>query len=341
MINPMSDNHTSPTVIAEAGVNHNGDVALALALVDAAKEAGADMVKFQAFSADSLTSAAAPAAKYQSDRTGHSNQHAMLKALELSEDAFRRIADHCTASGIDFLCTPFDLDQLDFLLSLNMPAIKIASGELTNGPALALFGRQGKPVYLSTGMATMAEVEIAVDTLRTAGATDITALHCTSLYPAPPERLNLNAITTMRETLGIPVGYSDHSTTIYASIAAAALGATVIEKHLTLDKSMPGPDHAASLEPKELTAMIAGIREVAASLGDGVKRPEPGEAETAQVARRSWHARSDLAAGQTLKAGDIEPMRPASGIPANRDILGRALVRPIPAGTPILETDLT
>lgn len=337
----MSDFHTSPTVIAEAGVNHNGEVALALALVDAAKDAGADMVKFQAFSAESLTSAAAPAAKYQSDRTGHADQRAMLSALELTHADFTRIADHCAARGIAFLCTPFDLDQLDFLLTLGMPAIKIASGELTNGPALSLFGRQGRPIYLSTGMATMAEVETAIGALRSAGATDITALHCTSLYPAPPDRLNLKAITTMREVLGIPVGYSDHSTNIHASIAAAALGATVIEKHLTLDKAMQGPDHAASLEPSELTAMIAGIREVAASLGDGIKRPAPEEAETAHIARRSWHARSDLAAGQTLQAGDIEPMRPACGIPANRDILGRAVVRPIPAGTPILEADLT
>lgn len=337
----MTDSTTfSPTVIAEAGVNHNGDVALALALVDAAKDAGADMVKFQAFSAESLTSAAAPSAKYQSDRTGHADQRAMLSALELTRQDFTRIADHCAARGIAFLCTPFDLDQLDFLLTLGMPAIKIASGELTNGPALALFGRQGLPVYLSTGMATMAEVETAIGALRSAGATDITALHCTSLYPAPADKLNLRAITTMREVLGIPIGYSDHSTGIHAAVAATALGATVIEKHLTLDKTLHGPDHAASLEPAELAAMITGIRDVAAALGDGVKRPAPEEAETAHIARRSWHARKDLSAGHVLTEADIMALRPETGISASLAVTGRTLVRPVAAGGPITGADV-
>lgn len=335
----MSDiNQSSPTVIAEAGVNHNGDVALALALVDAAKSAGADMVKFQAFSADSLTSAIAPAAKYQSERTGHVDQHAMLAALELTRDEFRQIAGHCAEREIAFLCTPFDLEQLDFLLSLNMPAIKIASGELTNGPALALFGRQRMPIYLSTGMATMAEVESAVKTLRMAGADDVTVLHCTSLYPAPIDKLNLRAIATMRDTLGVPVGYSDHSTGIHAALAAVALGATVIEKHLTLDKSMAGPDHAASLEPQELAAMIAGIRDVAKALGDGIKRPVPEEAETAHIARRSWHARENLPAGHVLTEGDIVALRPETGVSANQTLVGKTLVKAVEAGAPIQAT---
>ncbi len=326
---------SQPIVIAEAGVNHNGDVDLAIALVDAAAAAGADMAKFQAFSADSLSSADAPAAKYQSERTGHVDQRAMLSALELSREAFAKIAEHCRTRSISFLCTPFDLEELEFLISLDMPAIKIASGELTNGPALALFGAQDMPIYLSTGMATLDEVEAAVEALKQAGAKDITALHCTSLYPAPLETLNLRAIETMRTALGLPVGYSDHSTGIHASIAATALGATVIEKHLTLDRAMPGPDHAASLEPNELKEMIAGIRAVASSLGDGRKQPAPGEADTARVARRSWHAAHDLTAGQVLTEGDVVALRPETGVSASKPVIGNTISRAIKRGSPI------
>jgi N,N'-diacetyllegionaminate synthase len=329
-----------PVIIAEAGVNHNGRRDLALKLVDAAAAAGADMVKFQAFSADTLTSAAAPAAGYQADRTGHDRQQEMLAALELDRDDFAAIAAHCKTRGIAFLCTPFDTGMLDFLLGLGMPAIKVASGEITNAPALRAFGAKGVPVYLSTGMATLDEVRAALETLKAAGAGEITVLHCTSLYPAPPETLNLAAIATMRDALGVPTGYSDHSEGIFASVAAAALGATVIEKHLTLDRGMDGPDHAASLEPDALAQMIAMVRAAALARGDGVKQPVAAEAETARVARRSWHASRALDAGATLGAGDVAALRPETGIPANVEVIGRVLARDLAAGEALQESDL-
>lgn len=331
---------TRPVVIAEAGVNHNGDRGLALKLVDAAADAGADLVKFQAFSAETLSSAAAPAAAYQSERTGQADQLAMLIGLELSRADFEAVADRCRSRGIAFLCTPFDLDMLDFLIALGMPAIKVASGELTNGPALERIGAKAMPVYLSTGMATLDEVRQALDAVRRAGATEVTVLHCTSLYPAPLETLNLRALASLQSELGVPVGYSDHSEGIHAAVAAVALGATVLEKHLTLDRSLPGPDHAASLEPDEMAEMIRAVRDVAAALGDGVKRPVPAEAEIARVARRSWHASRALPAGHRLAEGDAVPLRPEIGVSTNRPIVGRALARDVAAGAAILEEDL-
>ncbi|MCR9220165.1 MAG: N-acetylneuraminate synthase family protein [Alphaproteobacteria bacterium] len=329
-----------PVIIAEAGVNHNGRRDLALRLVDAAADAGADLVKFQAFSADTLASDASPAASYQRERTGASAQRAMLKALELSADDFAAVAAHCRSRGIGFLCTPFDVEQLDALIALGMPAVKVASGELTNHPALRRFGASGLPVYLSTGMATLAEVRAALDALRAAGAGEVTALHCTSLYPAPPETLNLAAIATLREALATPVGYSDHSLGAHMAVAATALGACVIEKHLTLDRAMQGPDHAASLEPEPFARMVREIHEVAAALGDGEKRPHPLEAETAYVARRSWHATRDLPVGAVLGAGDMALLRPAAGAPGDRALEGRRLLAPVAAGAPIREDAL-
>lgn len=330
-----------PLIIAEAGVNHNGDLARALDLVDAAAAAGADVVKFQAFSAASLTSAEAPAARYQAERTGSNGQRSMLETLQLGTDDFRRIAARCQSSKVAFLCTPFDLDMLDSLIELGMPAVKVASGELTNRPALERFGATGLPILLSTGMATLAEVEAALATLRAAGAADITVLHCTSLYPAPPDSLNLRAIESLRAALDAPVGYSDHSEGVHMAVAAAALGATVIEKHLTLDRRLPGPDHAASLEPPEFATMVSQVHEVAVALGDGVKRPAPAEQEIAFAARRSWHAARDLGAGRRIEAADAAPMRPAAGIPASEAILGRTLRRDIAAGAPIRAEDLS
>ena len=331
---------TTLTVIAEAGVNHNGDMALARELVHAAAESGADMVKFQAFQASEIASRASPTAAYQKDTTGLEDQLSMLRRLEFSIDDFAEIAAHCRKAGIGFLCTPFDTAMTAALIDMGMPCIKVASGELTNTPALEHFARFGKPVLLSTGMATMDEVSEAVGTLRTGGAMDITLLHCTSLYPAPASTLNLRAMVAMRERFGLPVGYSDHSEGDEITIAAVALGATVIEKHFTLDRAMPGPDHKASLEPQELTAMVRQLRNVTTALGNGVKEPDPAEIEMARIARRSWHAAHTLAKGTTLERDDVTLKRPATGLTPGMSPIGRRLVRDVSADEPIRNDDL-
>jgi N,N'-diacetyllegionaminate synthase len=332
---------TTPIVIAEAGVNHNGDLARALEMVTAAAEAGADYVKFQAFSTDALVTHDARTATYQKDNTGELSQDALLRDLELSPDEFATLAAACRTAKIGFMASVFDLAQLDALIALGMDRLKIASGEMTNTPALIRFAERGLPVILSTGMATLAEVEEAVAVLRRHGCDDITILHCTSLYPAPAESLNLAAIATMKQHFGLPVGYSDHSLGDHAAIAAVALGATMIEKHFTLDRALPGPDHRASLEPDELTAMIARLHNVAASLGDGIKRPAPGEASTARLVRRSWHTRRALPVGSVLGAEDIVLKRPADGLSPSRSPVGCGLNRALEADTPLSDGDLT
>ncbi len=329
-----------PLVIAEAGVNHNGDRGRALEMVTAAAEAGADLVKFQAFRAEELVTADAATADYQQRNSGAATQAELLRSLELEPEDLAAIAADCRARHIGFLCTAFSPQMTAELVALGMEYIKVASGELTNHPALRHFASFGLPVLLSTGMAEMGEVEAAVAVLREAGAARIVLLHCTSLYPAPYETLNLRAMVTMAERTGLPVGYSDHSLGDHAAVAAVALGAQVIEKHFTLDRRLPGPDHVASLEPDELGRMVRRLRETAAALGDGRKRPAPGERETAALVRRSWHARRDLPAGTVLRDADLVLMRPAHGLSPAQDPAGRVLRRNCAAGQAITAADL-
>jgi N,N'-diacetyllegionaminate synthase len=303
-------------VIAEAGVNHNGDLALALKLCDAAREAGADAVKFQTFRAEDLVVPGAPTAEYQARQTGQRDQFAMLRQLELSEDAHRTIHSHCAAAGIEFFSTPFSVAAVDLLLRLGVRRLKLSSGELTHRALVEHAAAAGLPLLVSTGMATMEEIREALHWIGTArrNLLGVTVLHCTSAYPAPDGALNLRAIGTMARDLGVAVGYSDHSLGIEAPLAAVALGASVIEKHLTLDRTLPGPDHSASLEPDEFRQMTAGIRRVSAMLGDGVKAPTPQERDTARVARRSVVAATDIAAGAVIEEAMLMCRRPATGI---------------------------
>ena len=330
-------------VIAEAGVNHDGDVEQALRLVDAAAAAGADAVKFQTFVAERLVTADAPKAGYQLDTTDpDESQLEMLRALELAADDHRRILARCRERGITFLSTPFDDESVALLVELGVAALKVASPEVTNHPFLELVGSRGLPVLLSTGMATLAEVEAAVAVLAAAGCRDIALLHCVSAYPAPAGQANLRAIVTLAERFDVPVGYSDHTVGNGAALAAVALGARLIEKHLTLDRSLPGPDHAASLEPAELDELVRQVREVEAMLGDGLKRPMPCEEGNRTVVRRSLAAARDLPAGTTVAVDMLTALRPATGIsPADRGaVLGRTLRRPLRRGQLVALEDL-
>jgi N-acetylneuraminate synthase len=304
-------------VIAEAGVNHNGDIALALRLCDVARQTGADAVKFQTFRAQDLVVPGAPTADYQARQTGDLDQFAMLQRLELTEAQHRQIKDHCDAIGIEFFSTPFSTDAVDMLVRLGVRRIKLSSGELTHRALVEHAAATGLPLIMSTGMGTMDEIEEAVQWVRDARGDlrDVVVLHCTSSYPAPDDVLNLRAIRSMARDLGVQIGYSDHSLGTEAPLAAVALGACVIEKHITLDRRLPGPDHAASLEPDEFSRMVRGIRRVSAMLGDGVKVPRPDELETARVARRSIVAAHDIPAGTTLTSDMLVCRRPATGIP--------------------------
>ena len=307
-------------VIAEAGVNHNGDLALAKQLVEAAAAAGANAVKFQTFTAADLATAAAPKATYQTSNDGAGSQRDMLERLELSPSEHHELADHCRQCGIAFLSTAFGLSELQLLLELGISAIKVPSGEITHRPlleAMAKTAANGQlPVYLSTGMSTLGEVEAALEIFLKAGLRrdNITLLHCLSAYPAPEDQINLLAINTLASAFGCPVGYSDHTLGITAPVAAVALGAVVIEKHLTLDVNLPGPDHCASLEPKAFAAMVTAIRSCEAMLGDGRKQPQPSEQNTIQVARRSLRAARFIPAGQTFEPDDLICQRPADGL---------------------------
>ena len=303
-------------IIAEAGVNHDGDLALAKQLVAAAVAAGADAVKFQTFRADGVVSAAAPKAEYQLQTTDASeSQLEMLRKLELSPEAHRELQALCADSGILFISTPFDNESADLLSELGVPVFKTGSGELTSLPFLEYVARKGKPMIVSTGMSYMSEVDRAVRTVRSAGCDQLVLLHCVSNYPTEPSDANLRAIQTMATAFGLPVGYSDHTMGIEVPLAAAALGACVIEKHLTLDRNMPGPDHPASLEPGEMKAMVEGIRSVERALGDGAKVPAASEANSRQVVRRSLAAAQEIPAGATLEPALLTQLRPASGIP--------------------------
>ncbi len=328
-------------IIAEAGVNHNGSLESAKRLVEIAVEAGADAVKFQTFKAENLVSTKAPKALYQMRTTDASeSQYTMLKKLELSKSAHAALIDYCTAKGIQFLSTPFDLESLDLLVrSLNLPRIKISSGEITNAPLLLRASQSGKPLILSTGMSTLAEIETALGILAFGYTKDrnnpsrqgfqnayhteegqralkekVMLLHCTTEYPAAFEDSHLLAMDTMRSTFGLPVGFSDHTPGTAIAIAAVARGAVVIEKHFTLDKNMPGPDHKASLAPKELQSMVTSIRQVELALGTSHKTPSPSEFKNRDVIRKSLVAAFDIQEGETLAEANLTVKRPGTGV---------------------------
>jgi N-acetylneuraminate synthase len=323
-------------VIAEAGVNHNGSLDMALRLVDAAKEAGADIVKFQTFKSEAVVTPLAPKAAYQAQNTGGGeSQLEMIKKLELPDEAFWRIQAHCQERGVVFLSTPFDFASADLLEAMAVPAFKVPSGEITNYPLLTHIARKGKPLIVSTGMSNLDEVAAAMDVIDAAGNTEVALLHCVSNYPADPGSVNLRAMKTLEERFSVPVGYSDHTEGITIPIGAAALGACILEKHFTLDRTLPGPDHRASLEPRELAAMVRSIKDVQAALGDGAKRPAAEELNTAAVARRSLVAACDLHAGTVLTQTMVDIRRPGTGLPpgALKTVLGRTLNRDVVAGT--------
>ena len=322
-------------VIAEAGVNHNGDLGLARQLIDVAISAGADAVKFQTFKAEAIAANDAPKADYQlATTTPGQSQLEMLRKLELSRNAHFTLKAYCDEQGITFLSTPFDQPSVDLLESLIVPAYKVSSGDLTNLPLIEHVSRKGKPVIISTGMSTLKEVEAAVKTAQNAGCNELILLHCVSNYPAKPDEVNLRAMRTMEEEFAVPVGFSDHTEGIAISLAAVALGAVLIEKHFTLDRNLPGPDHQASLEPMELATLVKDIRSVEHSLGDGNKKPTPAELETARVARRSIMAGASIKAGTVLKRDLLVFKRPGTGLPPSLvdSIIGRRTRIDIPAG---------
>lgn len=335
-------------IIAEAGVNHNGSVAVARQLVDAAAQAGADVVKFQTFRADKLASPVAPKAEYmrrnEQERPAGESMYELLRRLELPEQAYAEIWRHCRDARIQFLSTPFDLDSIALLQQLGVAFWKIPSGEITNLPYLRAIARTGKPVVLSTGMSVLREVEEAVRVLELGGVRrgDITLLHCNTAYPTPLEDANVRAMVTLREAFGLRVGYSDHTPGIEAALAAVALGAEVIEKHFTLDRNMEGPDHKASLEPDELTALVRSVRKVELCLGTGRKEASASEAGNAAVARKSLHVRRDLPSGHVLAEVDLEPLRPGDGISpmAIGEVVGRVARNALPAGRKLEWGDL-
>lgn len=302
-------------VIAEAGVNHNGDIAIAKSLVDVAVLAGADAVKFQTFKADKLASRQAPKAAYQNETTDKTEtQHAMLRKLELTKDMHGELIKYCKEKNIMFLSTPFDIDSVHMLVELGLDIIKIPSGEITNLPYLREVGKQKKKVILSTGMSNMQEVKEAVQILRQNGTEDITVLHCNTQYPTPMKDVNLRAMIQMKEELELPVGYSDHTKGIEVPIAAVAMGAAVIEKHFTLDKTMEGPDHKASLEPEELKEMVQAIRNIEKALGDGNKNRTESEKETISIARKSIVAACKIEKGEVFTEKNLTVKRPGNGI---------------------------
>lgn len=302
-------------VIAEAGVNHNGDIEIAKQLIDAASEAGADAVKFQTFQADSLVCRTAKKAEYQLETTDRTEtQYDMLKKLELTPQMHRELIEHCIKRNIMFLSTPFDLESIKLLSELGMQIYKIPSGEITNLPYLREIAKQQKKIILSTGMSSMDEVKAAVNVLKNNGTEDITLLHCNTQYPTPISDVNLLAMVKMREETGLPVGYSDHTQGIEVPIAAAALGAEVIEKHFTLDRKMEGPDHKASLEPQELMQMVVGIRKIESALGSNIKQVSESEMTNVAIVRKSIVAATNIKRGEKYTEKNITTKRPATGI---------------------------
>ena len=331
-------------IIAEAGVNHDGSLSKALSLVDIAARSGADAVKFQTFQTDRIVRKGTSKVAYQQSRDGDGTQDDMIRRLELDHKAHRAIAEHCAVRGIEFMSTPFDTESVDLLISLGMKRIKIPSGEITNKPLIRHMARQNLPLIMSTGMSSLDEVTRAVGWIRDVWVggdclieADLTILHCTSNYPAQAEDINLRAMATIADATGAPIGYSDHSLGTAISIAAAAVGATVIEKHFTIDPNDPGPDHAASLPPSELNDLVNAVRMVEASLGDGSKAPRPSELPVRQLVRRGAVAARDLPKGQELGEDDMIFLRPADGIgPEDVDeAIGKRLTETVPQGTPI------
>lgn len=302
-------------VIAEAGVNHNGDIEIAKQLIDAASEAGADAVKFQTFQADSLVCRTAKKAEYQLETTDRTEtQYDMLKKLELTPQMHRELIEHCLKKNIMFLSTPFDLESIKLLSELGMQIYKIPSGEITNLPYLREIAKQQKKIILSTGMSSMDEVKAAVNVLKNNGTEELTLLHCNTQYPTPISDVNLLAMVKMREETGLPVGYSDHTQGIEVPIAAAALGAEVIEKHFTLDRKMEGPDHKASLEPQELMQMVVGIRKIESALGSKIKQVSESEMTNVAIVRKSIVAAANIKRGEKYTEKNITTKRPATGI---------------------------
>jgi N,N'-diacetyllegionaminate synthase len=319
-------------IIAEAGVNHNGSLDMALQLVDVAADAGADAVKFQTFNADALVTKAARQADYQTQNTGKTeSQYDMLKRLELSESDHVAIIERCQQKGIQFLSTPFDAQSIELLHRLGMSTYKVPSGELTNLPYLRHVSRYAQQVILSTGMATLAEVEAGLQTLLDAGLTrdQVIILHATTEYPCPMDEVNLRAMQSMAQAFGVAVGYSDHTKGIEVPIAAVAMGASVIEKHFTLDKALPGPDHKASLEPDELIAMVSAIRHVERALGDGIKQPTASELKNKPIARKSIVAACSIRQGAVFSEHNLSVKRPGTGISPMRwdEVLGQVAQR--------------
>jgi len=327
----QSDNEKKVLIIAEAGVNHNGEVNTALAMIDAAVEAKADAVKFQTFRASNFIRRDAPKAQYQRRTTAQNeSQFAMIQRLELDLSAHQTLIEHCRQRNILFLSSPFDLESIDLLAALGLTLFKIPSGEITNLPYLRKIALLNKEIILSTGMSDLTEVAAALHILqRAAPHNKITLLHCNTQYPTAMEHANLLAITTLAQTFGLPVGYSDHTPGIEAAIAAVALGATVIEKHFTLDRSMPGPDHTASLEPEELGKMVRAIRNISIALGDGQKKPTSSELPNIAVARKSIVAARDINKGELFSEENLTTKRPALGISPMLwdDIIGKAADR--------------
>lgn len=315
-------------IIAEAGVNHNGDLDMARSLIDVAANAGVDLIKFQTFNADRLVTQSAAKAEYQNRTTdSDESQYEMLHRLELTRESHEKLIRHCQTRGIGFFSAGFDRQSVDVLVEIGIDRFKIPSGEITNLPYLRHIGHFGRPVILSTGMATLGEIEAALDILERAGtARDLIAvLHCNTEYPTPMADVNLRAMLTIRDAFKVAVGYSDHTLGIEIPIAAVAMGATVIEKHVTLDRNLPGPDHKASLEPRELKAMVAAIRNVELALGDGVKRPSLSEAKNKPIARKSIVAGTLIRAGDILTEKNLTIKRPGTGISPMRwdEILGK------------------
>lgn len=317
-------------IIAEAGVNHNGDIDLAKKLVKIAKDAGCDCIKFQTFSADRIVTKNAKKAEYQAKNTkNNDSQYEMLKKLELSYKQFKELKNYCDEIGIDFLSTPFDEEAVDLLESIGVKAYKIPSGEITNKPLLQYIGKKNKKILISTGMSTLEEVQKAISWIEETGNKDIVLFHCTSNYPAPFESVNMKAMMTLKEVFGYPIGYSDHTKGIEISLMSVAYGATIIEKHFTYDKMADGPDHKASLDSDELREMVEAIRHIEVAKGDGEKKPTETELSTREVARKSLVWSKDMKIGDIVQQEDLCCKRPGTGVqPENRELfIGKRIIK--------------
>ena len=334
----MSQGAEHLVIIAEAGVNHNGSEVVAHQLIDAAANSGADFVKFQTFSADKLVARSTSTTRYQLQRSGAADQISLLSELTLPEDSWARLQNHAHQAGIGFLSTPFDYESARMLVDMGVDALKVSSGELTNLPFLAFLSSLNTHILVSTGMGS--EKEVVAAAAACAAAPHVALFHCVSAYPAPEAECNLRAIPALHELTGLPVGWSDHTIGLATAPIAAALGARIFEKHFTLDRSLPGPDHAASLEPTELQEYVRRIKDVLPMLGDGVKRAMPSEAENGPLVRRSWHATRSLSVGHIMSPGDFVALRPEGGISPSQDLVGYAVTHPVAEGESIKEAYL-